>query len=578
MNFASHQASTFQADIPELSDWAENWRRDTPAIKALYVVSGQTGDQLLFGESDLSISERWLLLLGRDALRQGTGQLASDQGFAALALPVDPLSGSSAALVLAVSEGDLDESLISNAENRVGKLSLILLAEKHRMAVCKQHLAEQAVSAIGALVDGASYQEAGLSLASRLASELQAEWVVIGRVRRRRCQLSHFSERADFSRKLQLVSSLEEVMDECRVARELCRVPADRSEQAFPAHQRLVRSGVAQQVVSLPVMIDTRIAYVAVCGFNQNVSCNEEDIHALIPLCVQVLDERRRAAMSWWQRLTYQRYRPGPVSVVSGLILAVLLLASVLQTEWELGVDARIQAEQLRVISPAYEGYLREVMVRPGDRVKQGEPLFTLDDRELQLERLRRVNEQAAIAKKHRDAVAQFKRAEAAVLKAELEQIGAQLVAVEERLNRTRVNSSMDAIVLEGDLTQRIGGSVEKGEVLLKLAPEDSLKITLQLPEAYLPYIRPEQSLSLLLQALPEQRFSATITRVTPVSQMEEKQVSFRVHARLNESSPLLRPGMEGVARVDLGERTWLWVLLHRQWQWLRTFWWKWAG
>jgi hypothetical protein len=64
------------------------------------------------------------------------------------------------------------------------------------------------------------------------------------------------------------------------------------------------------------------------------------------------------------------------------------------------------------------------------------------------------------------------------------------------------------------------------------------------------------------------------VRRVTPVSAAEEGRNYFRVEAELQtdagKAPPPLRPGMEGVGKVAVGQRSLLWIWTHGFVDWLR--------
>ena len=51
----------------------------------------------------------------------------------------------------------------------------------------------------------------------------------------------------------------------------------------------------------------------------------------------------------------------------------------------------------------------------------------------------------------------------------------------------------------------------------------------------------------------------------------------YRVEARLDEPMDALRPGMVGIAKVDVGRRRLLWIWTHRMFDWLRLGAWSWS-
>ena len=51
---------------------------------------------------------------------------------------------------------------------------------------------------------------------------------------------------------------------------------------------------------------------------------------------------------------------------------------------------------------------------------------------------------------------------------------------------------------------------------------------------------------------------------------------TFRVEARLLESHDRLRPGMKGVAKIEIGPRRKIWIWTHEAFDWLRLALWNW--
>jgi hypothetical protein len=59
------------------------------------------------------------------------------------------------------------------------------------------------------------------------------------------------------------------------------------------------------------------------------------------------------------------------------------------------------------------------------------------------------------------------------------------------------------------------------------------------------------------------------------VTVAEEGRNSFRVEARLSQLGQQLRPGMEGVAKIETGQRLLVWIWTRSVIEWLRVAAWK---
>ena len=151
----------------------------------------------------------------------------------------------------------------------------------------------------------------------------------------------------------------------------------------------------------------------------------------------------------------------------------------------------------------------------------------------------------------------------------------ALLSLVEGQLQRSRIEAPFDGIVIQGDLRQNLGAPVQRGEVLMVLAPNDSFRLILEVDEADVGAVRAGQRGELALAAQPDRTLPFVVRRIVPVATTADGRNYFEVEAGLQESLPQLRPGLSGVAKVEAGSRSVGWLLAHRAIDWLRLAWWR---
>ena len=73
----------------------------------------------------------------------------------------------------------------------------------------------------------------------------------------------------------------------------------------------------------------------------------------------------------------------------------------------------------------------------------------------------------------------------------------------------------------------------------------------------------------------PALKFPIRVERIDPVAVPEELENVFIVRALFPEAvSPWWRPGMSGIAKVNVGKRNILWIFTHRTIDFLRIFFW----
>ena len=294
----------------------------------------------------------------------------------------------------------------------------------------------------------------------------------------------------------------------------------------------------------------------------------------------------QRAERSWrartadalraaWQRMT-RRDDPLP-KLLALAAVAALALVSLLPVSYRVGAPARIEGAVQRVVAAPLDGFLHKSHVRPGDAVRAGQLLVELADQDLRLEQRRwegalNQHENGVAA-----ALARADRAQFVVSQGKAGEARAQLDLVRQQLARTRLVAPIDGVVIKGDLSQSLGAPVQRGDALLTLAPAERFRLIVDVDERDVAAIKPGQTGRLALASLPAETLAFQVERITPVASVRDGRNSFEVEARLLAAAPLLRPGLQGVAKIDAGERSAAWIWGHRSVDWLRLALWSWT-
>jgi multidrug efflux pump subunit AcrA (membrane-fusion protein) len=131
--------------------------------------------------------------------------------------------------------------------------------------------------------------------------------------------------------------------------------------------------------------------------------------------------------------------------------------------------------------------------------------------------------------------------------------------------------------VVRGNLSQRVGAAVERGEELFQIAPLDSYRVILEVDEADIADIAPGQPGTLVLAALPDAPQRYVIERITPIAEQKDGRNFFRVEAGLVGAPERLRPSMVGVGRTAVEERLLVAIWTRRLLAWARVALWRWT-
>lgn len=427
-------------------------------------------------------------------------------------------------------------------------------------------------------------------LITRLAEEFGCERVSIGFERRGHIKVLGISHTAEFSERLNLARLLGEAMDEAVDQRAYIVFPPPADEPlAVRAHETLARKHLASAILTVPIFaVDRFIGAITFERTGEGASFKPKEIDTLefMTACLgPVLMEKRAndrllIAKAWSSLVQQLQVLLGPRHVGRKLFLLGAASAAAFfyhaTAEYRVSADARIEGSVQRTIAAPFEGLIRSVAARPGDVVEEGALLVAFDDRELVLERLRWVTERDRQRAEYDRALGDRNRADARIIQARIEQANAQIELTNEKLARTVFHAPFRGVVISGDLSQRIGDVVRRGETLMEIAPLTSYRVALNVDERQIKHIAIGQTGELVVSALPETAFPIRLTRIIPASSVVDGKNVFVAEAEVSENSERLRPGMKGVGKIDAGERLLIWVWTRPFLDWLRLFVWRW--
>lgn len=463
-----------------------------------------------------------------------------------------------------------------------------------RDVIARESAAKERLQSVLELVAAAAthdrFTASATALVTELATRLRCERVSIGFLRGGQVKIDAVSHSAQFKERTNLLRAVAAAMEEAIDQGTTVGYPPP--EGAGPAvsraHESLVRTHSVGSTLTVPLASGSKV----VGAMTLERPAPEPVERPVIELCEAVaglaapmLDVHRRedqwflARFAWWLRgLVGRLFGPRHPGLKLGTLLVLAALAFLFFARGDYRVKAETILEpmvQQAAVAP-FNGYIREAPVRAGDLVKRDDLLATLEDRELKLERLKFAGQQEELNKQLRQAMAERNPSQTQVLSAQLDQVRAQLSRVEDQLARTRITAPFDGVVVSGDLSQSLGAPVERGAVLFEVAPMTAYRVILQVDERDTSDVSVGQTGNILLSAFPQDPIPFVVEKMTPVSTAKDGRNFFRVEAKLQREEPRLRPGMQGVGKIEIDRRSYVWIWTHSIWTSLRLMLWRW--
>ena len=433
-------------------------------------------------------------------------------------------------------------------------------------------------------------EAAAMAVANEMATRLGASRVAVGLDAGHGVRLMALSHTAWFKRNTTMVAGIEQAMDEACEQRATIRIPAAAGDavRIQVAHEALASSWDANGAyTSFPLVTDRgAVGAITVLHTEPPPEAVVRLGEAISALLGPILDQKRRA-----RRLVSGRIIDGVHDAVGAVIgprhiawklaataaVAVAVAAILIPTDFRVSAKAVLEGRVQRAVPAPFDGFIATAPAKAGDIVHAGDLLATLDDHDLQLDRVRWQSEHERLILKSREAMSKHDPGTSGQLDAQLRQTDAQAALTAEKLARTRITAPIDGIVVSGDMSQAIGAPVETGKVLYEVAPLDDYRVIVRLDERDIRFVKAGQTGHVLLHGMTGDSVAFTVQRVTSVAETDSGHNTFRVEATLDGAPANLRPGMEGIGKIEVAEHSYAWVWSRSLMDWARMLIWSWT-
>ena len=446
------------------------------------------------------------------------------------------------------------------------------------------------IELVASCLEHGRFEEAATDVATDLATRLASDRVSIGFLHEHDVKVEAVSHSAGFDHRSNLIRDIGEAMHEAidQDSTIIYQTAAEPAVLLTRNHATLALTHGTGSILTVPFIVNGTIrgAILVERPFDRPFrQTTIKHIEQIVSMIGPVLEIRRQDEQTLLQRIIAMAKRSlatifGPGHIVLKLTTVSLLLCLAFLTftpgDYRITGTARLEARTQLAVVASQDGYIAEANVRPGDIIHKGDILGSLDDKDLKLQSQRWLSQLDQTQKEYRKALAKHDRSGASIIKAKKLMAEAQLNLVNEQLSRTRFTAPFDGLVVSGDLSHALGSPVERGQVLFTVAPLDAYRVILKVDERDIGSVQKGQRGNLVLSGMPASPMLFTVEKITPVSVVEDGRNYFQVEAKMEVETDLLRPGMEGVAKITAGRQKLIWIWTHRLVDWLRLTLWSW--
>ncbi len=418
---------------------------------------------------------------------------------------------------------------------------------------------------------------AAMTLVNEAAARYQCARVSLGWCDNDYVRLEATSHMERFEKKMDMVTCLEMAMEEALDQDEEILLPTVEITGAVSReHEKYAKKQEVEHLISLPLRCNDQPVGVLTCE-REGAPFTEDDVRSLRILGDQV--SYRLAELKQRDRWFGAKLKDGICKQVSrllgvehtltklaGLLTCALLIFSIfVKIPYRVEAPFILRSEDVRQVSAPFDGYIDTVEVKIGQKIKQGDRLLLLDTSDLLLEESAALANQIRFLREGEKARALNTLIEMKIAQARADQARAKLELIQHRLNQAQVSSPITGIIVEGDLEELRGAPVNKGDILFKVARHENLFVELKVNEDDIHELSEGQSGDIAFVSRPQLKFPVEIYQIDPVAIPGDAGNTLIARGKsLNAAVDWWRPGMSGIAKLDVGNRRLIWIITHR--------------
>ncbi|MEO0653013.1 MAG: HlyD family efflux transporter periplasmic adaptor subunit, partial [Planctomycetota bacterium] len=212
-----------------------------------------------------------------------------------------------------------------------------------------------------------------------------------------------------------------------------------------------------------------------------------------------------------------------------------------------------VVALNVRHFAAPFDGRLRSAPAVSGSLVRKGEVLATLDSsfQELELAQV-----EAQLASNQVDLLAAMAIDDGLTsrrLELEREGLEARASLIRQQIDNAELRAPFDGVVLTGDVRDRVGDTLTRGEPLFDLAPAGQVWVELEISERAALEVEMHLQGTFAPRARPELHLPVEVVHVGAALEASASGPVLRSKAELQEIADWLRPGMRGTVRLRSG-------------------------
>jgi len=510
----------------------------------------------------------------------------------AFALPyADPSEGELWFIFNFQEEADTSiEELESNLAKEIEQIDLKNSIERTQE---ENEVLRRAIELQYRISNAANYKEATLILADYIKISFNVSQVVFGWVKQNKLNIIASDSGSEISKKTEFGTHYESLMTEAYdQEKEIILPEVDGQNYVVRQHLKFGEKIGTNNLISIPVKVQSEvIGVISVIYFEEQEEQEDtrvtlaNQISLVLQNVAESLSYRKYLDETLTEKAVYQFYKKskeifGPryltLKVIAALLLVTTLVLALIHAEHRIDGEFSLQSFEKSVVVSPMDSTVNKRLVEVGDWVEQGADIIELSVEKEVLERDFILNKIEQYKLKERELLAVGKLSELNQVRASLDEALINLELVTSQIRHGLIKAPISGYIVEIYSENRLNEPVQHGTPLFKMVSNKDFFARIEIDERDLQYVEKGSEGELAFKNNPDLKFPIRILDEEGIVSYNDNEVRFINRASLeSEGRDWFKDGMTGVAKVNAGKRSLLWILTRRTYLYLRLkLWW----
>jgi len=248
------------------------------------------------------------------------------------------------------------------------------------------------------------------------------------------------------------------------------------------------------------------------------------------------------------------------------LVGSAIALAILIFVPWNMKLQGPVTVFPARrvLVASEVQGVVNNVYFREGAILKKGSVIASLENSEYRLALQQKQTQRDVLQKEISLNRSKNDSSSMGQHQIELDQVMREISYNQGLVDLTQIVSPVSGILITPKVEEKVGSLLKRGEQFCEVADMGTPRVEIDIPETDLGHVKIGQKVRVKMNAYPTKAFFGTVNLLGAQVTSQSPERYYRVEAKVENPDLLLKSGMVGEAKVEVGYHSIGYVLFRK--------------